>query len=118
MGVPNRRTLEIQELLATLGHDPIKAMVEIANNPEASLDLRGRMDAELCRTFTLGATKDKDFAERLYADLQAKGVRCWFAPEDLEIGDKFRMRIDESIRIHDNGRQNSRHAESENAGGY
>jgi uncharacterized protein YjbI with pentapeptide repeats len=47
------------------------------------------------------SSKDDDFAQRLHADLQQKGVRCWFAPEDLKIGDKFRMRIDESIRIHD-----------------
>jgi uncharacterized protein YjbI with pentapeptide repeats len=45
--------------------------------------------------------KDHDFAERLYVDLQAKGVRCWFAPEDMKIGDKFRLRADESIRLHD-----------------
>jgi hypothetical protein len=44
---------------------------------------------------------DQDFAERLYADLQSKGVRCWFAPEDLKIGDKFWHRIDESIRLYD-----------------
>jgi TIR domain/Pentapeptide repeats (8 copies) len=47
------------------------------------------------------SSKDKEFAERLHADLQSKGVRCWFAPEDLKIGDKFRSRIDESIRIFD-----------------
>jgi uncharacterized protein YjbI with pentapeptide repeats len=47
------------------------------------------------------SSKDDDFAQRLYADLQAKGVRCWFAPEDLKIGDKLRPRIDESIRLHD-----------------
>jgi len=47
------------------------------------------------------STKDDDFAQRLHADLQQKGVRCWFAPEDLKIGDKFRTRIDESIRIYD-----------------
>ncbi len=29
------------------------------------------------------------------------GVRCWFAPEDLKIGDRFRQRIDEAIRLHD-----------------
>ncbi len=40
-------------------------------------------------------------AERLYADLQSKGVRCWFAPHDMRIGDEIRPRIDESIRIHD-----------------
>jgi uncharacterized membrane-anchored protein YjiN (DUF445 family) len=28
-------------------------------------------------------------------------VRCWFAPEDLKIGEKFRTRIDESIRVFD-----------------
>ena len=47
------------------------------------------------------STKDTDFAQRLHADLQQKGVRCWFAPEDLKIGDKFRTRIDESIRVYD-----------------
>jgi hypothetical protein len=47
------------------------------------------------------SSKDDDFAQRLHADLQQKGVRCWFAPKDLKIGDKFRMRIDESIRIYD-----------------
>ena len=47
------------------------------------------------------SVKDTKFAERLYADLQSRGVRCWFAPEDLKIGDKFRVRIDESIRVYD-----------------
>lgn len=47
------------------------------------------------------SSKDQLFAERLHADLQKKGVRCWFAPEDLKIGDRFRDRIDESIQLHD-----------------
>jgi hypothetical protein len=47
------------------------------------------------------SSKDHIFSERLYADLQAKGIRCWFAPEDLKIGDRFRQRIDEAIRIYD-----------------
>ena len=47
------------------------------------------------------SSKDQTFAERLYADLQTKGVRCWYAPEDLKIGDKFWHRIDESIRLYD-----------------
>ena len=47
------------------------------------------------------SSKNSDIAERLYADLQSKGVRCWFAPEDIKIGDKFRQQIDEAIRIHD-----------------
>jgi len=29
------------------------------------------------------STKDQLFADRLYADLQANNVRCWFVPHDL-----------------------------------
>jgi TIR domain/Pentapeptide repeats (8 copies) len=47
------------------------------------------------------SSKDEAFAKRLYADLQAAGVDCWFAPHDMRIGDKIRPRIDESIRIYD-----------------
>lgn len=47
------------------------------------------------------SSKDSAFAERLYADLQNKGVRCWFAPEDMKIGDKIRTRIDEVIHVHE-----------------
>jgi hypothetical protein len=47
------------------------------------------------------SSKDQSFAERLHADLQNKGVRCWFAPEDLKIGAEIRVGIDESIRVHD-----------------
>jgi hypothetical protein len=45
--------------------------------------------------------QDEEFAERLHADLQDKGVRCWYAPEDLPIGAKTRVDIDQAIRKHD-----------------
>jgi hypothetical protein len=35
------------------------------------------------------STKDQEFAERLHADLQNKGVRCWFAPHDIQGGKKI-----------------------------
>ncbi|MBE7469089.1 MAG: hypothetical protein DPW09_24460 [Anaerolineae bacterium] len=47
------------------------------------------------------SVKDTPFVTRLHADLQQAGVRCWFAPEDMKIGDKIRPRIDESIRVHE-----------------
>jgi uncharacterized protein YjbI with pentapeptide repeats len=47
------------------------------------------------------SSQDDDFVQRLHADLQNSRVRCWFAPEDLKIGDKTRSRIDEVIRIHE-----------------
>jgi hypothetical protein len=54
---------------------------------------------ELHSCFISYSSKDEEIAKRLYTELQSKGVRCWFAPEDLKIGDEFRTRIEESIRI-------------------
>lgn len=56
---------------------------------------------EFYSCFISYSSKDEDFAKRLHADLQSEGVRCWFAPEDMKIGDKIRQRIDESIRMYD-----------------
>jgi uncharacterized protein YjbI with pentapeptide repeats len=56
---------------------------------------------EFYSCFISYSSKNQAFAERLYADLQSKGVRCWFAPEDLKIGDRVRISIDESIRKYD-----------------
>jgi uncharacterized protein YjbI with pentapeptide repeats len=47
------------------------------------------------------SSKDEEFAQRIWGDLQNKNVRCWYAPEDLKIGDKFQERIEDSIRLHD-----------------
>jgi hypothetical protein len=47
------------------------------------------------------SSHDRDFAERLNADLRAKNLRSWFAAEDLKIGDRFQERIEDSIRLFD-----------------
>lgn len=47
------------------------------------------------------SSKDQEFADRLYADLQAKGVRCWFAPHDIQGGKKLHEQIDRAIWIYD-----------------
>jgi hypothetical protein len=47
------------------------------------------------------STNDDRFAKRLHNDLQGEGVRCWFAPDDMKIGDDIWDRIDKTIRIHD-----------------
>jgi hypothetical protein len=47
------------------------------------------------------STKDQEFANRLYADLQQNAVRCWFAPHDIVGGKKVHEQIDEAIQVHD-----------------
>jgi hypothetical protein len=56
---------------------------------------------EFYSCFISYSSKDQEFAERLHADLRNKNVRCWFAPEDLKIGDMLRPSFDEAIRVHD-----------------
>jgi uncharacterized protein YjbI with pentapeptide repeats len=47
------------------------------------------------------STKDQEFADRLHADLQNRGVRCWFAPRDIHGGKKVHEQIDRAIQLHD-----------------
>jgi uncharacterized protein YjbI with pentapeptide repeats len=47
------------------------------------------------------SSKDDDFARRIHADLQSRGVRCWFAANDLIIGGKILDEIDAAIRLRD-----------------
>lgn len=56
---------------------------------------------EFYSCFISHSSRDTEFAERIYADLQSRGVRCWFAPEDLRIGDKTWDAIDKAVRVHD-----------------
>lgn len=56
---------------------------------------------EFYSCFISYSTRDQEFADRLHADLQAHGVRCWFAPHDIQGGKKIHEQIDEAIRIYD-----------------
>jgi uncharacterized protein YjbI with pentapeptide repeats len=56
---------------------------------------------EFYSCFISYSTKDQAFADRLHADLQNKGVRCWFAPHKVQGGKKLHEQIDEAIRIYD-----------------
>ena len=49
---------------------------------------------QLFKPFISYSSSDNDFAHRLYDDLQGRDVRCWFAPEDMKIGDRTRQRIE------------------------
>jgi len=47
------------------------------------------------------SANDQEFADRLYADLQNHGVRCWFAPHDIQGGKKINEQIEEAIRVYE-----------------
>jgi hypothetical protein len=69
------------------------------NIEEASEDRQRPID--YYSVFISYSNKDAALAERLYADLQAQGVRCWYAPHGMQIGEPILSGIDWGIRLHD-----------------
>jgi len=72
-----------------------------AGVPENFIEYMGSLTGkalDFYSCFISYSTKDQAFADRLYADLQNKGVRCWFAPHDIQAGKKIHEQIDEAIR--------------------
>ncbi|HKF37902.1 MAG TPA: toll/interleukin-1 receptor domain-containing protein, partial [Ktedonobacteraceae bacterium] len=96
-------TLGIDTIYRSAGHIP-EIFLRRAGVPEDFIiSMRSLMThpVEYYTCFIGYAREDQDFAERLYADLQRNGVHCWFAPEDLQIGENFWHSVDESIRLYD-----------------
>ena len=58
-------------------------------------------DVPFCSCFISYSSEDREFAQHLHADLRAKKLRVWFAPEDLKIGDRFQERIEDTIRLYE-----------------
>ena len=44
---------------------------------------------------------DRNFIEKIGDDLQREGIRCWYAPEEMKMGDAIRLQVDQLIRIQD-----------------
>src|ERR1041385_1875212 len=51
--------------------------------------------------FISHSSTDQEFARSLYKRLQSRGVRCWFAPDDMKIGDRIRDKLDVQILSND-----------------
>lgn len=45
--------------------------------------------------------KDRLFSNRLFEDLQSKGIRCWYAPNDIKPGQKIHEEVDRAIKVQD-----------------
>jgi hypothetical protein len=47
------------------------------------------------------SVNDQQFAEQLHHDLTRAGIRCWFAPQALRIGEPIANEINEAIKFYD-----------------
>ena len=89
-------TIGIDTIYLSKGNVP-EAFLREAGVPEDFIVYMRSLTAhplEFYSRFIGYSSKDEEFARRPHADLRQANVRCWFAPEDLKIGDKFRTRID------------------------
>jgi hypothetical protein len=62
---------------------------------------RGVEPIQFYSCFISYSTKDQDFAERLHSRMRDKGLRVWFAPEDMQGGRMVHDQIDRAIQVHD-----------------
>ncbi len=95
-------TIGIDTIYRSHGKIPL-AFLRGAGVPDNFIEYMGSLTGkafEFYSCFISYSTKneDQEFADRLYADLQNKGVRCWFAPHDIQAGKKIHEQIDEAIR--------------------
>jgi hypothetical protein len=63
--------------------------------------LRAGSPIQYYSVFISYSSKEQDFAQLLYDDLQNSGVRCWFAPKDIQGGRKLHEQIDHAIQRND-----------------
>lgn len=95
--------ISVDSIARSRGRIPISFLRGIGV-PETFLSYiheQGRSPFDYLTCFISYSSKDERFVKHLYDDLQNAGVRCWFAPADLEPGDKFRQKINEAIGRYD-----------------
>ena len=75
-----------------------------AGVPDHFINYTGYLNAKAfeCNScFISYSGKDRKFVDKLNLDLQKEGIRCWFAPEEMKMGDQSRQRVNQQIRIHE-----------------
>ncbi len=95
--------ISIDTIYLSKGNIPIE-FVRGAGVPDNFIDyMRSLVIAtwEYYSSFISYSTQDQEFASRLHADLQNNDVRCWFAPHDVQPGQKLHEQIDVAIRMHE-----------------
>jgi uncharacterized protein YjbI with pentapeptide repeats len=92
--------IDIDTLIKSAGNVP-EGFLSFCGVPQSFVDLAYSLKREFYSCFVSYSNADLAFATRLQENLQERGVRCWFAPKDLRIGDRFRQQFEESVHSQD-----------------
>ena len=96
-------TIGIDTIFRSEGKIPVE-FLRGAGVPEHFITYTGYLNSKAfdCNScFISYSGKDRNFIEKLNVDLQKEGIRCWFAPEEMKMGDESRQRVNQQIRIHE-----------------
>ena len=96
-------TIGIDTIFRSEGKIPVE-FLRGAGVPEHFITYTGYLNPKAfeCNScFISYSGKDRNFIEKLNTDLQKEGIRCWFAPEEMKMGDETRQRVNQQIRIHE-----------------
>ena len=103
-------TSTMERTAAGLAKDPsrqgeVETFLRGSGVPEDMLTgwfaLRTANPIEFYSCFISYSHEDKSFARRLYADLQAQGIRCWLDEHQMLPGDDIYAAVDRGIRLWD-----------------
>ncbi|MGD2098879.1 MAG: toll/interleukin-1 receptor domain-containing protein [Desulfobacterales bacterium] len=96
-------TIGVDTIYRSKGSIPEK-FLRGAGVPEHFISYTGYLNEKAFRhnsCFISFSGNDRNFIEKIGDDLQREGVRCWYAPEELKMGDAIRQQVDQLIRVQD-----------------
>jgi uncharacterized protein YjbI with pentapeptide repeats len=96
-------TIGIDTIYRSKGNIP-EEFLRGAGVPQHFISYAGYLNAkafEYHGCFISFAGNNRNFVDKISDDLQREGIRCWFAPEEMKMGDAIRQEIDQLIRIQD-----------------
>ncbi len=96
-------TIGIDTIYRSKGNIP-EEFLRGAGVPEHFISYTGYLNEKAFRhnsCFISFSGNDRNFIEKIGEDLQREGVRCWYAPEEMKMGDAIRQQVDQLIRVQD-----------------
>jgi hypothetical protein len=90
----------------------LNAKAIISSSPEALQQFKKQIAQSTVRAednalkefpscFISHSSVDSEFVHKLIRDLKSAGVRCWYAPEDMKIGDEILNALRQAISMND-----------------
>ena len=96
-------TIGIDTVYRSQGNIP-KEFLQGAGVPEHFISYTSYLNEKAFKynsCFISFSGNDRNFIDKIGDDLQREGIRCWYAPEEMKMGDAIRQQVDQLIRIQD-----------------